>query len=321
MSTNKAWFFPTTGAPEVLQTTQLAMPEPRPGQVLIKVQASGFNPIDCKIRAGLAPIAADDQVPGCDVCGDVVALGAGVERFEIGQRVYGCVGGVKGSSGTLCQYLVADAQLLALAPAGLTAAQAAVVPLVAITAFEALQRMQLQAGDRLLVLGGSGGVGQMAVQQALLQGAQVTATAGTDERRAALQSLGAHACAHDQADKLGVTFDKVLDTHGGDSLQTALRAAAPAGQVATINARNTYDLTQAHAKGLTLHAVFMLLPLLTGKGRAAHGEFLQQLSHWLEQGEIHVPYVETCSAAEVADVHRRYEAGQLKHKVAFTWPL
>lgn len=110
----------------------------------------------------------------------------------------------------------------------------------------------------------------------------------------------------------------MLDTHGGDSFQTALIAASAGGQVATINARNTYDLTQAHAKGLTIHAVFMLLPLLTGKGRAVHGRFLSWLANEVDAGRIIAPEAEAHPASAVADVHRRYEAGGLKTKVAFT---
>ena len=320
MTVNAAWHFPNTGEPNVLESVELPMPEVSSGQVLIKVLSSGFNPVDTKIRSGVAPIASDNQVPGCDVCGEVIEIGADVTGLAVGDRVYGCVGGVKGSSGTLCQYLLADAALLALVPSQLTAAQAAVLPLVAITAFEALQRLQLEAGDGLLVLGGSGGVGQMAVQLAQLQGAKVTASAGSVERVKRLQQLGAHGCLHSEVEAHGESFTKVLDTFGGDSLQMALRKASINGQVATINARNNFDLTQAHAKGLSIHAVFMLLPLLTGQGREAHGQFLQQLSGWINNGKIAALDVEECAASEVAAVHQRYEAGELKHKVAFVWP-
>jgi len=96
--------------------------------------------------------------------------------------------------------------------------------------------------------------------------------------------------------------------------------AAPYAQIATINARNTYDLTQAHAKSLTIHAIFMLLPLLTektgtGKGRKAHGEFLAELSQKIDAGLIQVPEATEKRMSDVADIHRAYEAGELKNKV------
>ncbi len=315
---NSAWYFPETGTPDVLSETQLPMPVAGEGELLLKVLASGFNPIDTKIRAGLAPIAADNQVPGCDVCGEVISVGQNVSGFVPGDRVYGCAGGVKGSSGTLCRFMVVDAELMAPAPKSISAEQAAVLPLVSITAFEALERLHVAAGESCLIMGGSGGVGLRAVQLAKLRGAVVTATAGNDTRKDQIASFDATAIGHDEVTSKAGMFDKVLDTHGGESLQAGLMAAGPGAQVATISARNTYDLTQAHAKGLTLHAVFMLLPLLTGKGRINHGRFLHWLAKEVDAQRIAVPETETQPASAVASVHRRYETGDLKTKVAFT---
>ena len=118
---NSAWHFPETGTPDVLSETQLPMPVAGEGELLLKVLASGFNPIDTKIRAGLAPIAADNQVPGCDMCGGVISVGQNVSGFVPGDRVDGCAGGVKGSSGTLCRFMVVDAELMAPAPKSISA--------------------------------------------------------------------------------------------------------------------------------------------------------------------------------------------------------
>lgn len=315
---NSGWHFSETGAPTVLEQTSLEMPQVSPGGLLVRVIASGFNPIDTKIRAGLAPIASDNHVVGCDVAGEVVAVGEQVAGFSEGDIVYGCAGGVKGSSGTLCRYIVVDADLMALAPLSVKAEQAAVLPLVSITAFEAIERLHLQADESCLIMGGSGGVGQMALQLAKLRGVAVTATAGDDIRRDQVASFNVTALSHGEAAEYAGKFDKVLDTFGGESFQTALHACAPGGQVATINARNTYDLTQAHAKALSIHAVFMLLPLLSGKGRATHGRFLSWLAKEVDAGRITVPETEVQPASAVAEVHRRYEAGELKTKVAFT---
>lgn len=315
--TQKAWIFPEVGEADVLIEARLPVTAPQTGEVLIKVLASGFNPIDTKIRAGLAPIPSDNHVPGCDVCGEVVALGEGVNKFVVGDLVYGCAGGVKGNSGTLCEYMCADVDLLAHKPELVTPIQAAILPLISITAFEALERLNLTAGDELLIMGGTGGVGQMAIQLAKLRGANVTATAGSESGLRFIESLGGRAVLHSDAVDIGLPFNKVLDTHGGDSLQNALLAAAPNAQVATINARNTYDLAQAHAKALTIHAVFMLLPLLTGKGRKAHGEFLAWLAGEITHGNMKPPMVDEKLPSEVVQVHAAYETGMLNTKTAF----
>ena len=314
---NSGWIYSQCGGPEVLSLAELPMPSAGVGQLLIRVLAAGFNPVDTKIRAGLAPIPSDNRVTGCDVCGEVIAVGDGVTGFSVGDRVYGCAGGVKGNGGTLCQFMVVDASLVAVAPVSVTPEQAAVLPLISITAFEAFERLSLSDGDACLILGGSGGVGQMAVQFARLRGADVTATAGSVERVEHIRALGAQAILHEQATDQPGKFAKVLDTHGGASFQAALVAAAPWGQVATINARNTYDLTQAHGKALSIHAIFMLLPLLTGVGREKHGHFLSWLAGEVDVGRVVVPDVEIVAAGAVAEVHGRYESGALKTKVAF----
>lgn len=312
----QAWIVTQTGGPEVMQPGEIVLAELQPGEVKIRVCAAGFNPVDTKIRAGLAPIINAVGVLGCDVSGEVIAVGNGVDHLAVGDAVYGCAGGVKGNGGALAEEMVCDADLLARAPQSLSLAQAAAIPLVAITAFEALQRLAISSEDKLLVLGASGGVGQWAVRLAQKEGIAVYGSAGNDERLAQLQQQGVTAALHDDVAALvNGGFDKVLDTFGGDSFQQALSVAAPYAQVATINARNTYDLTQAHAKSLTIHAIFMLLPLLTGRGRKAHGEFLSELSDSIDAGLIQVPEADEKRMSDVAGIHRAYEAGELKNKV------
>ena len=311
-----AWRVKQTGTPAVLEKGIIELSEPQSGEVIIRVCAAGFNPIDTKIRAGLAPILNDAGVLGCDVSGEVIAIGEGVTHLTVGDSVYGCAGGVKGSGGALATEMVCDADLLAKAPTAVSLVQAAAIPLVAITAFEALQRLAPKSDETLLVMGASGGVGQWATRLAKEAGVSVYGTAGNAERVEQLKQRGVHAALHNDVTELSAAgFEKVLDTFGGDSLQKALEMAAPYAQVATINARNTYDLTQAHAKSLTLHAVFMLLPLLTGKGRKAHGEFLAELSRKIDAGFIEAPQAEEKRMSDVADIHRAYEAGELKNKV------
>ena len=313
-----AWVMVGTGGPEVLQQQTLAVPQPGPGQVRIKVAGSGFNPLDTKLRSGVAAVRTESGIPGCDVSGVIDAIGEDVHFWQPGDRVFACAGGVKGCDGSLAEYMLADPALLAPAPESLDLTESAALPLVSITAWEAINRLDIKPGDRLLILGGSGGVGQMAVQLADLRGAHVTATAGSEARQALVRSLGAdETCLHVDVTAQPTPFNKVLDTFGGESLQTGLLMAAPHAQVATINARNQYDLTQAHAKSLTLHAIFMALPLITGEGRDEHGLFLKWLSGQIDAGQIKAPETEVFAAAEVSEIHRRYEAGELKNKAVF----
>ena len=180
------------GAP--LSIAEVARPSPGPGQVLVRVAASGVNPLDLKICAGAADHAKQPPpaVLGLDMAGVVEALGEGVLDFRPGEKVFGMIGGVGGHQGSLAQYVAADAALLAAKPARLSFREASVLPLAFITAYEGLiDRMAIRAGQSLLVLGGAGGVGRMAIQIARERGAQVFATASAKDRDA-VEGLGAH---------------------------------------------------------------------------------------------------------------------------------
>jgi NADPH2:quinone reductase len=140
----------------------MPIPEPARGEVLVRISASGLNPLDTKIRAGSAAHARHPLplVLGIDLAGVVVALGADVTRFKIGDEVYGMTGGVGGIQGSLAQYAAVDAQLLAHKPSNLSMREAAALPLAFITSYAGIvDRAHLQAGQTVLVQGGAGGVG------------------------------------------------------------------------------------------------------------------------------------------------------------------
>ena len=158
---------------------RIPRPVAGPGQVLVEIAASGVNPLDIKIRAGAAAHARQPlpAVLGMDLAGVVRAVGAGVERFRIGDEVYGLTGGVGGLQGSLAQYAAVDADLLARKPANLSMREAAALPLIVVTAWEGLvDRAKTHAGQKVLVHGGVGGVGHVAVQIAKALGAEVFAT-------------------------------------------------------------------------------------------------------------------------------------------------
>ena len=220
----------------------VARPAPAPGQVLVRIATSGMSPLDTKIRAGSADHARHPlpAILGIDMAGTVEALGAGVTRFRSGDEVFGMVGGVGGHQGSLAEYAAADADLLARKPSHLTMREAGVMPLVFITAWEGLvDRMAVRAGQSVLVLGGAGGVGRMAIQIAQAHGAEVSAT-GSPTDQAAIEQLGARFI--DRAEPVmsfvtretvGRGFDLAFDTVGGRVLDDAFVAVRRFGHVAS----------------------------------------------------------------------------------------
>lgn len=283
--------------------TDLALrdvPRPRPGagEVLVRVSASGVNPLDTKIRAGAAA-HAEVRVPavlGIDLAGTVVELGRGSEdRFAIGDEVYGMTGGVGAHQGSLAEYAAVDVDLLAPKPARLTMVEAAALPLVAITAWEALvDHADVAAGQLVLIHGGAGGVGHVAVQLASARGAVVFATeVGTG--LTAVRALGAEpidAAAITPEEYLasatgGLGFDVVLDTRGGDTLDASFRVVRTyTGRVVSILGWGTHSLAPLSFRAATYSGVFTLLPLLTGQRRRHHGKILEQVTRLVDAGAM-----------------------------------
>ena len=273
----------------------VARPSPAPGHVLVRIAASGVNPLDTKIHAGAADHARHPlpAILGIDLAGTVEALGAGVTRFKRGDEVFGMTGGVGGHQGSLAEYAAVDADLLARKPAHLSMREASVVPLVFITAWEGLvDRMAVRAGQAVLVLGGAGGVGRMAIQIARARGAEVSAT-GSATDRAAIEQLGARFIDRSEPVAAFVArltgrrgFDLAFDTVGGAVLDDAFTAVRRFGHVASALGWGTHALAPLSFRAGTYSGVFTLLPLLTGKGGAHHGAILAEATRLAEAGKL-----------------------------------
>lgn len=278
---------------------QQSIPQPGPGQVLVKVAASGINPLDLKIRAGLAAHAKQPfpAVLGIDMAGEVVATGSDIHHFVKGDKVYGMTGGVAGQQGSLAQYQLVDADLLAKAPSNISLRQAAAMPLVVITAWEGLiDRAKVAAGHKVLVQGGAGGVGHVAVQLAKAFGAEVYATASAKDADY-IRSLGAvfidyrhTTVAQYLAEHTNNTgFDIVYNTMGGTSLDLAFQSVKTyTGHVVSSLGWGTHSIAPLSLKAASYSGVFTLLPLLTGQHRAQHGAILRRASQLTEQGLLAV---------------------------------
>ncbi|WP_395700425.1 zinc-binding dehydrogenase [Aquabacterium sp.] len=294
-ATMKVVVAPSAGADLVLE--QRPLPQLAPGHVLVQVRAAGINPLDGKIRAAQAGHAKHPlpSTIGLDMAGVVVAVAADVTAFKVGDDVFGMVGGVGGNQGTIGEYLAADARLLAHKPAVLSWQEASVLPLVFITAWEGLvDRAKVKAGDKVLVHGGAGGVGHVAIQIAAAFGAEVWAT-GTAAQRRVIEQLGAKAIDY-EAETVedyvaratgGEGFDVVYDTVGGKTIDASFAAARTyTGHVVTSLGWGTHSLAPLSFRGATYSGVFTLLPLLTGKGRSHHGEIMQEAAKLAADGKL-----------------------------------
>jgi NADPH:quinone reductase len=316
------------GAPSIFETANIPIPQVIPNHVLIRVMATSINPVDYKIRQGAVPSIAPNfpAVLHGDVAGVVEAIGEGVTTVQLGDEVYACAGGVKGLGGALAEYMLADINLVAHKPKSLTMTEAAALPLVSITAWEGLiDRAKVQLGQRVLVYGGTGGVGHIGVQLAKWAGATVYALVSNDEKGAIARKLGADFTINYRQQPVeefvaehtdGQGFDVVFDTVGNDNLQNAFKAAKLNGTVVSIVSLSQQDLTLLHAKGLTLHLVYMLIPLLYGVGRTHHGEILTQLTQLVDAGQVR-PLLDSqiFNFSEVAKAHQRAESGEAIGKV------
>jgi len=277
-----------------LELTEMPKPQVGTGQALVRIAAAGLNPLDIKIRAGSAAHAKHPLplVLGIDMAGVVEAVGEGVTAFKVGDEVYGMTGGVGGIQGSLAQYAVVDAALLAPKPRNLTMREAAALPLAFVTAYSGIvDRAKVQAGQTVLVQGGAGGVGHVAVQLARAYGAEVFATASTNNLQTLVglgatpidytaQSVDDYVARHTR----GEGFDLVVDTVGGVTLDASFGAVKHFGHVVSALGWGTHVLAPLSFREATYSGVFTLYPLLTGKHRAHHGEMLRESTRLAEAG-------------------------------------
>lgn len=273
------------------------MPVAGNGQVLVKIAASGVNPLDLKIKSGQAA-HAQARLPailGIDLAGHIVSVGPDVAGFKTGDEVYGMTGGIAGVPGSLAEYAAVDARLIAKKPANLSMHEAAAVPLIFITAWEGLvDRANVGPGKNVLIHGGAGGVGHIAIQLAKAKGANVFSTV-TPAQNELVKNYGAtpidytNLSVDDYVQQYtnGEGFDIVFDTVGGAVLDASFKAARQYfGHVISILGWGTHHLAPLSFKGATYSGVFTLYPLISGKGREHHGEILAAATALIESGQL-----------------------------------
>ncbi len=323
----KAMLINAYGEHAVFEAAEVEKPEVKAGHVLVKIEASSVNTVDTMIRKMGKELPLSPDTPailGMDFAGTVEEVGDGVKDYSIGDEIYGCAGGLADLPGTLAEYIVADSNLIAHKPKNLSMREAAALPLVAITAYEGLIRAGIKQGQKVLVHGGSGGVGHVALQLAKHFGAEVYSTGGGEKQMALIEQLGATAINYktETVERYvakhtnGAGFDMVFDSVGGANMANSFEAAALNGQIASTVALCELDLSVAHFKGLSLHVVFMLIPMLHNFKRQEHAEILRNLTQIVESGGLKPVLDENrYSLEEVGQAHARLESGQAMGKV------
>ncbi|MET7797122.1 NADP-dependent oxidoreductase [Streptomyces decoyicus] len=293
------------GGPEVLEYTDRPDPKVGPDSFLIRVKAAGVNPVDWKIVAGYLDPMMDVHfplVPGWDVAGVVEAVGADATEYEVGDEVIGYVRKDEVQHGTYAELVAAPVRTLARKPASLSWQQAAGLPLAGLTAYQALARVGTKAGETVLVHAAAGGVGSLAVQIAVAQGARVIGTA-SERNHAFLRSLGAEP----------VTY--------GDGLADRVRALAPEGVDAAVDfvGGGVVDVSQELLKDRSRVA-----SIADGEVKSKGGHMvwvrpdtddLTALGALADAGKLTVPVEVIIPLPEAAEAFRRSMAGRARGKI------
>ena len=309
------------GHSDVLQTATVDVPTPKADQVLIEVHAAGIDRGTCHLMTGLPYLIRllgygfrkpKQPTPGLDVAGRVVSVGAKVSRFEPGDEVFGI------ADGSLAQYTVADEHKLVHKPASMPFELAGVAAVSGITALQALTDFgKLEAGQRVLVIGASGGVGSYAVQLATALGGEVTAVA-SGPKLELVRSLGAvHTIDYNQQDFTATdeTFDLVIDIGGLNSIRRLRSVMAPSGTLVIVGGeggdRFTGGIGRQLRAALLSPFVKQRLMMMISK---EHHTFMERLVDHVVAGDVAPSVQSRFSLGEASEAVRQLETGQASGK-------
>ncbi|WP_182882692.1 NADP-dependent oxidoreductase [Microbispora sp. H10949] len=297
------------GEPSVLRVTEVDRPEPGPGQVLVRVEAAAYNPVDAAVRAGAFPLLGDPPFTvGWDVAGVVEEAGPGVSAYAPGDEVLGLLG-FPAAGNAYAEYVLASHNEIVRRPAGLTAPQAAGLPLAGLTAWQALVGIaRIKEGDRVLVHRAAGGVGHLAVQIAKARGAYVLGTARADKHEF-LRGLGADALIDYTAEDFVTAarpVDVVFDLVGGEYGQRSAATLKPGGLlVSAVGGNPGITPQEAAALGVRLQIVSV----------RPSAPDLAELTALVEAGRLTVHVDLAVPLAEAARAHEQGQAGRTTGKI------
>lgn len=332
----KAIVFETPGSASVLRLQDIPAPTIQTeSEVLVRLRAAGVNPIDTKLRSrGTFYPEKTPHLLGCDGAGIVEAVGAAVQSFQVGDEVFFCNGGLGGLMGTYAEFAVVDERFLAIKPAALSFVEAAAAPLVLITAWESLyDRGRLQAGQKVLIQAGAGGVGHVAIQLASLQGAEVCTTVSSEAKAEFCKSLGADLVIlyknTDVVDDVltwtqGQGVDLAFDTVGGETFYQTVPAVKIYGDLVTILEPDPAlgNLKTARMRNLRISLELMLTPMLQGLGeeQEQQAHILQQCAGLCDRNLLKIHVSKTFPLAQAGAAHELLETGSVTGKIVLEIP-
>ncbi len=330
----KAILATAPGGTDVLQLRDIPTPElPTPHHLRVRLAAAGVNPVDTKLRA--KPAYHPDKLPailGCDGAGIVEEIGSAVTRFKVGDEVYFCNGGIGDEPGNYAEYTTLHEEYCAAKPANLSLQDAAALPLVLITAWEALvERANLQRGQTILIHAAAGGVGHVALQLAHHLGAHIVVTVGDDRKAGLVRGLYADKIINYKEQDFvketldctqGKGVDVVFDTVGGETYLRSLNAARIGGKVVSLLATPlaAADVQLARLRNLSLGFELMLTPqaLNLHDERVRQRKILEEGAKLVEAGQLGVLVTHRLPLEQAAEAHRLIEAGGMIGKVILT---
>lgn len=319
------------GGPDVLQLREMPQPDlPSPHHVRVKLVAAGINPLDTKLRT--KPAYYPDKLPailGCDGAGLVEAIGDAVTRFQPGDAVYFCNGGIGDEPGCYAEYTTLHEDYCAAKPTNISLQESAALPLVLITVWEALiARAQLQAGQTILIHAAAGGVGHIAVQLAHHLGARIAVTVSDEQKAGLAQGLSAEKIINYRKQDFvqqtlawtnGQGADVVFDTVGGDTFLRSLNAARVGGKIVSLLSTplQLADTQLARFRNLSLSYELMLTPqvMKLHEERIRQRKILEQGAQLVEAGKLGVLVSHKLPLENAAEAHRLIEQGGVIGKI------
>lgn len=316
----RAAYIEQPGPAENIRYGELPDPRPKGGEVLVRVGAVAVNPIDTYIRSGAVDVGQSlPYVVGCDLAGTVEAVGPGVEQFRVGDRVWGSNQGLMGRQGTFAELAAVDTCWLYRTPDGVSDRDAAATALVGITAHLGLVRSAgVQSGEIVFVHGGSGGVGSCVIQIAKALGANVVATAGSEEKAQACRELGADLVINyrtDDVDEALRTFtpdgvDVWFETLREQDLVQAVSHLRMRGRLILMagrDARPAFPVGPFYVKDCRVLGFAMFNAPPEEQRRAA-----EDINTWLAEGNLRAKIGRVMKLAEAAAAHRLQEDNTLQ---------
>jgi NADPH:quinone reductase len=318
----KAAYLETTGGPEVIRFGDLPTPQPKAGEVLVRVKAAALNPIDCYVRAGTVNMQLPKPfITGADLAGVVESVGPDVTQFKAGDRVWGSNQGILGRQGTCAEFAAVAQEWLYPTPAGVADEQAAAAALVGITAHLGLFRCgNLKGGETVFVNGGTGGVGSMVLQMARAVGAKVITTVGSEEKAALCKQWGAELVLNYKTDVVYSTvrdfvkerggIDVWYETHREPDFARTVPLLAKRGRMIVMAGRQAqpvFPVGPFYTKDCTLFGFAMFNAIPAEQRRCA-----DDINRWLAEKKLQPLIGRTFPLSETALAHRFLEDNTLQ---------